>query len=160
MKWPVVALLCLGCGTAINVKTTIPMMGTAVPVEVSVVVPVAKRTAAPRAKAIIHDGGETVLFDYDSAVIRQDQLSTLGATEKGQDFTVTGHCDERGTVEYNLALGQRRADSVKAWLVRMGVNADRVQTGTMGKEAPVTHGRDEESWKFNRRAVVDFTWRE
>jgi peptidoglycan-associated lipoprotein len=65
--------------------------------------------------------------------------------------TVEGHCDERGTAEYNLALGERRAISVKAYLVSLGIASDRVQTVSYGKEFPFDAGHDEEAWANNRR---------
>ena len=65
--------------------------------------------------------------------------------------TIEGHCDERGTAEYNLALGERRAISVKAYLVSLGIASDRVQTVSYGKEFPFDAGHDEEAWANNRR---------
>lgn len=66
--------------------------------------------------------------------------------------TVEGHCDERGTSEYNLALGERRAASVKAYLVSLGIGPDRVRTVSYGKEFPFDRGHDEGAWTKNRRA--------
>jgi peptidoglycan-associated lipoprotein len=66
--------------------------------------------------------------------------------------TVEGHCDERGTTEYNLALGERRAMAVKTYLVSLGIAADRVLTVSYGEEFPFDAGHDEEAWASNRRA--------
>ena len=66
--------------------------------------------------------------------------------------TIEGHCDERGTAEYNLALGERRAVSVKTYLVSLGIAPDRVRTVSYGKEFPFDPGHDEEAWAKNRRA--------
>ena len=67
-------------------------------------------------------------------------------------ITVEGHCDERGTAEYNLALGERRAVAVKTYLVSLGIAADRVRTVSYGKEFPFDPGHDERAWASNRRA--------
>jgi peptidoglycan-associated lipoprotein len=68
--------------------------------------------------------------------------------------SVEGHCDERGTREYNLALGERRANSVKNYLVALGVDQNRIQTISYGKERPAVSGSNEEAWAQNRRAVT------
>ncbi len=64
---------------------------------------------------------------------------------------IEGNCDERGTVEYNLALGQKRADAAKAYLVNLGVDGKRLETVSYGKEKPVDPGHNEEAWAKNRR---------
>jgi peptidoglycan-associated lipoprotein len=66
--------------------------------------------------------------------------------------TVEGHCDERGTEAYNIALGERRAESVKNFLVDMGISANRLKTISYGEERPIAMGQDEASWAKNRRA--------
>ena len=65
---------------------------------------------------------------------------------------IEGHCDERGTVEYNLGLGDRRAMSVKNYLIDLGISADRIETISYGKERPVDPGHNEDAWAKNRRA--------
>jgi len=98
-----------------------------------------------------------VYFDYDDFQIRQDQQDVLaGQAEqlKGNPqtkLTLEGHCDERGTIEYNLALGQRRANSVKFYLVRAGVAADRLGLVSYGKQRPADAGHSEAAWAKNRR---------
>jgi peptidoglycan-associated lipoprotein len=67
-------------------------------------------------------------------------------------ITIEGHCDERGTPEYNLALGERRAAAARDYLVSIGVAADRLQTVSYGKEFPFATGSDESAWSLNRRA--------
>ncbi|MBF0208646.1 MAG: peptidoglycan-associated lipoprotein Pal [Oligoflexia bacterium] len=99
----------------------------------------------------------TVYFPYDSDVITPDAESVL----KGNigflnqfgtlKIQIEGHCDERGSVQYNLALGERRAKSVKNYLVASGVNADRITLISLGKEKPVDLGHNEDSWSKNRR---------
>jgi peptidoglycan-associated lipoprotein len=104
--------------------------------------------------------GDRVFFDYDSYEIRTDAQDTLKKQaawlqQYGQyTVTIEGHCDERGTREYNLALGERRANSVKNFLVALGVNANRVQTISYGKERPENAGHDEVAFSQNRRGVT------
>ena len=104
--------------------------------------------------------GDRVFFDYDSYEIRTDAQDTLKKQaawlqQYGQyTVTIEGHCDERGTREYNLALGERRANSVKNYLVALGVNANRIQTISYGKERPENAGHDEVAFSQNRRGVT------
>ncbi|HUL15028.1 MAG TPA: peptidoglycan-associated lipoprotein Pal [Terriglobales bacterium] len=96
-------------------------------------------------------------FDYDKADIRPDAREALGKTA---DFlrkypeakvTIEGHCDERGSTEYNLALGDRRAHAVKEYLVSLGISADRMNTISYGKEKPFCDEHNEACWQQNRR---------
>jgi peptidoglycan-associated lipoprotein len=103
----------------------------------------------------------TIYFDYDKAVIRLDQRANLQADAeaiKSQSgfgvITLQGNCDERGSEEYNLALGERRAASVKRYLVDLGVPSSRLKTVSFGESKPAVAGHDESAWKWNRR--VDF----
>lgn len=107
-----------------------------------------------------HNVGDRVFFDFDSSVIKTEGQDTL---QKQADWlkknaslnvTVEGHCDERGTREYNLALGERRAAAAKHYLVSLGVEAGRIQTISYGKERPAVVGSDESAWSQNRRAVT------
>ena len=99
-----------------------------------------------------------VYFDYDKSVIRPDQRDKV--TTNSDIFrrwtkwaiTVEGHCDERGTTEYNLALGERRATAAKQALVAAGVDAARISTVSFGEERPVDPGQNESAWSRNRRA--------
>jgi len=103
---------------------------------------------------------DRIFFDYDSSVINDEGESTLQKqatylrSKPGLDVTVEGHCDERGTREYNLALGERRASAAKNYLVSLGVPSDRIQTISYGKERPAVVGDDESAWSQNRRAVT------
>jgi peptidoglycan-associated lipoprotein len=96
-------------------------------------------------------------FDFDKSVIRDDQKAALNdnvtwlKANGDTRILVEGHCDERGTAEYNLALGERRAKAVKDYLVAAGIAADRVSTISYGKERPFVLGHDESAWKWNRR---------
>ena len=101
--------------------------------------------------------GDTVFFDFDSHAIRADAQATLQkqaawlAKYPQVRLVVEGHCDERGTREYNLALGDRRAYAVKEFLVSLGVDANRLTTKSYGKERPVCSESDEACWAQNRR---------
>jgi peptidoglycan-associated lipoprotein len=102
---------------------------------------------------------QTIYFNFDRAVIRDDQKPTMrantDAVQEQQEWriiVVEGNCDERGSEEYNLALGERRANSVKDYLVNSGVRASRVDTVSFGESKPAVQGHDEAAWKWNRRA--------
>jgi peptidoglycan-associated lipoprotein len=102
---------------------------------------------------------DTVYFDYDSSVIKPSEKSKIGAVAdylKGNAANavkIEGHCDERGTEEYNRALGERRALAVREELVGLGIDATRVDTISYGKDRPAETGHDESAWKKNRRGV-------
>jgi peptidoglycan-associated lipoprotein len=104
-----------------------------------------------------------IFFDFDKAEIRDGDRATLAKNAdalKRFDFlrvTVEGHCDERGTVEYNLALGERRARAAYDYLVSLGVPADRLKTVSYGKEVPVCSVSNEGCWQRNRRAHFTVT---
>jgi peptidoglycan-associated lipoprotein len=99
-----------------------------------------------------------VFFDLDSTELSADGQSSLNANAELMKryptwvVTVEGHCDERGTAEYNLALGERRALSARNYLVSLGIPADRLRTVSYGKEFPFDPGRTEEAYAKNRRA--------
>jgi peptidoglycan-associated lipoprotein len=99
-----------------------------------------------------------VFFDYDSSDLSPDAQRALdenAATIKKYPswaVTIEGHCDERGTAEYNLALGERRSVAARAYLVSLGIPADRVRTVSYGKEFPFDPGHDEAAFRKNRRA--------
>jgi len=99
-----------------------------------------------------------VAFDYDMATVRDDQRAIL---QKNADWmrrwsttrvSVEGHADQRGTNEYNLALGERRALSAKNYMVSLGIPADKIKTVSYGKEFPFDAGHDDSAWSKNRRA--------
>ena len=102
--------------------------------------------------------GELVLFNYDSSVLTPEAQERLTKKAKylkrdsGVKIIIEGHCDERGSTEYNLALGERRAEAAKAFLVDMGISASRLTTISYGKERPFVKGRYESAWSLNRRA--------
>ena len=96
-------------------------------------------------------------FDFDKSDIREADKAKLQAiadflkANPDKKLEIAGHCDERGTVEYNLALGERRAHAAQAYLVGLGIAEDRLSTISYGKEKPKVAGHDEESWLVNRR---------
>ncbi len=103
--------------------------------------------------------GATIYFEFDSSSLAaavRDQLESLASCVRasGQRVTVEGHCDERGTTEYNLSLGQRRADAVTRYLAGLGVNPGRLRPVSWGEEKPVVEGHDPDAWAANRRAVL------
>ncbi len=117
-----------------------------------------ERNAKEKAEAMQTLVNEDVRFDYDSAVLSeaaQDILKKKAAyLEKfsGISVTIEGHCDERGTNEYNLALGERRAQSAKNFLINLGISSSRMRTISYGEEKPLDSGHTEEAWAKNRRA--------
>lgn len=93
--------------------------------------------------------------DYSLSASAQSALNTMADALKanaGAVVQIEGHCDERGSIEYNLALGERRANSVKNYLTQMGVDAGRLTTISYGEEKPAADGHDESAWGKNRRA--------
>ena len=104
--------------------------------------------------------GDRVFYDFDSSDIRADAVPTLEAqaaflrTFPSLTVVVQGHADERGTREYNLALGERRANAHKDYLIGLGVDPARIETISYGKERPAVAGSNESAWAQNRRTVV------
>lgn len=106
-----------------------------------------------------HKDLKTVYFDYDRSDIRRDQAATLQSNSEAinshsewRSVTIEGHCDERGSEEYNLALGDRRANAAKQYLVNLGIPTSKLLTVSLGESQPAVQGHDESAWKFNRRA--------
>jgi peptidoglycan-associated lipoprotein len=101
---------------------------------------------------------EDVYFEFDQYILSDTAKQVLDKKAKWlKDFPnakaqIEGHCDERGSAEYNLALGQKRADAVMQYLVSLGINANRLSTISYGKEKPLDPGHTEEAWSKNRRA--------
>jgi peptidoglycan-associated lipoprotein len=96
-------------------------------------------------------------FDYDKAALRPDDQAGLDqkvailTANAAVRIRISGHCDERGSDEYNLALGNRRATAAKQYLVSHGIDASRIETVSYGEERPIATGHDEDSWAQNRR---------
>lgn len=119
----------------------------------------AKKEAAAKAAAILKELQiPDINFDFDKYNLKPLAQTTLknGAPAylkyKEYKLVVEGHCDERGTVEYNLALGQKRADEAAKYLVDLGIEKERIKTISYGKEMPLDPGHDEAAWAKNRRA--------
>lgn len=122
--------------------------------------PVSSIVPGSRAEFLQEAGSDTVLFDTDKYDLDAEATATLARQAEwlnkypNVNATIEGHCDERGTREYNLALGDRRANAAKNFLVSRGVDASRLSTISYGKERPLAMGSDEASWAQNRRAVT------
>ena len=116
----------------------------------------AKQTASDKLVAV----GDRVLFNYDSAKLDSsakillDSQSRFLRANTDLNFIVEGHCDERGTREYNLALGEQRATAVRDYLVIQGIDPDRIKVISYGKEKPAVVGSNSMAWSKNRRAVT------
>ena len=100
-----------------------------------------------------------IYFDFDSSTISDEgrsKLQSFSEAARRSDLRVRieGNCDERGTAEYNLALGQRRADAAKKYLMNLGMDGSRIRTVSNGKEKPRGQGHDEDGWRENRRDDV------
>jgi peptidoglycan-associated lipoprotein len=113
---------------------------------------------SPTDAELFQQNVKDIFFDYDKYDIRMDQQQSMQADaaflsqHANIKFTIEGHCDERGSIEYNLALGDNRASSAKQALVAAGVSTDRIQTVSYGKERPFCTEHNEECWQQNRRA--------
>ena len=107
------------------------------------------------AKRVVH-------IDYDSSDLSQEDYQTLQAhaqflvANANSKVALTGHTDERGTREYNMALGERRAKAVESFLITNGVNPQQLEAVSYGKEAPVNQGHNEAAWKENRRVEINY----
>ena len=170
------AMVAGGCANKDVVKTEEPAAATVKPETAPVPPPVkaeepAVQKEAPEARVAIKPADsqpakaeaeapafETVYFDFDSSDLRQDARNVL--TKNGEillkskqapKIRIEGHCDERGSAEYNLALGERRAKSAMQYLLTLGVQPDRLSIISYGKEKPAVQGNDEEAWAKNRR---------
>ena len=108
---------------------------------------------------LVQEVGDRAFFDYDRHNIRSDGEPTLRRqaafmrANPSLSITISGHCDERGTREYNLALGERRATAAKNYLVSLGIDASRITTISYGKERPIVIGHNDAAWAQNRVAI-------
>jgi peptidoglycan-associated lipoprotein len=126
---------------------------------VEVTAPPAPAAAAPPSVSeLFEQNVKDAFFDFDKSDVREDARAVL---TKDAEFlrsypqvrvSIEGHCDERGSTEYNLGLGQRRAEAAKNYLISLGVSADRMETVSWGKERPVCTEHNEDCWQRNRRA--------
>lgn len=150
---PVVSLV--ACSHAQPAPALAPAQVIAEPTPPPVVQPAAAPVPAP-----VKLAAASIYFDFDSAELAEPTRAALQAffdlAQQGYDqaIRIEGNCDERGSREYNLALGQRRADAAKKYLTDLGLPANRVSTISFGKERPRAPGHDEEAWRENRRDDV------
>ncbi len=119
--------------------------------------PEAPPAPSPSEEDLFGQTVKDIYFDYDKSDIRADQQASIQADvqflaqHSSINFTIEGHCDDRGSTEYNLALGDQRASSVKSALVSAGINASRIKTISFGKEKPFCMEENESCWQQNRR---------
>lgn len=119
---------------------------------------VAKRTPGIEGVVLESKMLKDIHFDFDRYNIRVEEAEILKENSAllkkypGMRFQIEGHCDERGTGEYNLALGERRASSAKKYLLSLGIQPNRISTISYGEERPFNSGHNEEAWSKNRRA--------
>ncbi len=156
-------VLSAGCAKKKPADLPPPPKAEAPPVTSEPVAPTPTQTGpvpGSRAEFLEQAGTDTVHFATDASDIDAEAQAILTkqaawlAKYPNVSVTIEGHCDERGTREYNLALGDRRANSAKNFLVNLGVSASRLSVISYGKERPVAAGSDESSWAQNRRAVT------
>ena len=150
-------IVAIGCASRKQVSTPVPEP-TEPPVTETAPPPPTDTAPPPPSD----EGTSTALadayFDFDDASLRDDAKNALEGNAKYMErnssvsVVVEGHCDERGSVEYNIALGEKRARAAKDFLVSYGVTASRVTTISYGKERPFDPGHSEEAWAKNRRA--------
>ena len=140
-------MLIAGCSSNTNTASTEP--------------PSASTSVAPGSIGDFRQNvGDRVYFDTDMSSIREDGRNTLAKQAEwlkrytNYPITIEGKCDERGTSEYNLALGERRANAARQYLVAQGIPAQRIKTISYGKERPEAVGSDEGAWARNRVAIT------
>jgi peptidoglycan-associated lipoprotein len=161
--WLVIALLLVIPGLLFTVgcqKKTVTQAKAPAPAAAAAAAPAAKQPAPAPVKPADTSGmimQEDIFFDFDKSTLTpaaQDNLMRKAAWLRDHSdvsVTIEGHCDERGTNEYNLALGDRRADSAKAFLVDLGIASSRLTTISYGEERPLCMQQNEECWAKNRR---------
>jgi peptidoglycan-associated lipoprotein len=175
LLWPA-SLLIAACSTPIAPARPAPAPQAAAPVHPTPSPSLAPARPAPVAKtqspleAFQHLepalDQNSIYFDFDKYAIKPNEDSIIAQHAKvlqtypRDSLTLQGNCDERGSSEYNLALGQRRADTIKERLVLMGIPATRIETISFGKEKPRETCHQEKCWKENRRADFVDTWKQ
>jgi peptidoglycan-associated lipoprotein len=171
---PILTLLMAGCSsvamtdaastdtaaTAAPAAATTPAPEAAPPASTSAAAPVVAAAPAAKQAESIADVAKLIYFDYDSSAVKPEFRSVIEVHARflqanpARTVTIAGHADERGGTEYNLALGQRRADALRQMLVLLGVNASQIETISYGKEKPAVRGSNEEAWSKNRRDEI------
>jgi peptidoglycan-associated lipoprotein len=173
---PILTLLMAGCSsvamtdaastdTAATAAPTAPAAATTAAPEATPASTSAQAAPAPAPAPVkqaesIADVAKLIYFDYDSSAVKPEFRSVIEAharflqTNPTRTVTIAGHADERGGTEYNLALGQRRADALRQMLTLLGVNASQIETISYGKEKPAVRGSNEAAWSKNRRDEI------
>ncbi len=155
------ALLLAACETAPEDTGAATSGGTTAPVATPTPAPPPTITGpAPGSQEhLVINVGDRIFFDYDQSELTAESRATVEALAVWLDsyqsvaLNIEGHCDERGTRDYNLALGERRASAVLDYLVALGINSGRLRTISYGKERPAVLGSNEDAWAQNRRGV-------
>jgi len=156
------ALMTAGCAKKTPPAEGIPPAGDQVPVPPGVDPADVELTELPAMQAdlVAKAGSDTIYFGTDEYGLDAASQATLAAQAKWMQAnpnvraSIEGHCDERGTREYNMALGERRANAAREFMISQGVPAERLLVTSWGKERPVAAGSDESAWAQNRRAVT------
>ena len=152
------ALLLAACSSKPESTTAVNTGGSGTQPTTQATVPQGPAAGSPQ--EFTQTVGDRVFFGYDrydltaEAQAQLQKQATWLKTYPQYKFVIEGHCDERGTREYNLALGERRAQAVKNYLIALGIDANRMQTISYGKERPAVLGSNEAAWAQNRRAVI------
>ena len=143
-----------GAGTGAGTATTTQTATTTAPATTTIPGP-----APGSQEHLVVNVGDRVFFDFDKSELKPEARRTIEALAAWMNnypaatITIEGHCDERGTREYNLALGERRSNAVQDYLLALGISANRLRTISYGKERPAVLGSNEEAWAQNRRGV-------
>jgi peptidoglycan-associated lipoprotein len=153
------ALLVAACETAPEETAQTDTSGAVVEQPAAQPAPTATGPTPGSQEDLLLNVGDRVFFAFDRSDLNADSRATLEklaswmTTYQNVTITIEGHCDERGTREYNLALGERRSDAARDYLVALGVDGGRVTTISYGKERPAVLGSMEDAWAQNRRDV-------
>ena len=168
-----IAILAAACASKEPTRTEAPIAdrSTGVPPTQGTAPPPTTKPAQPSSQVAgnpLRDPGNilskrSVYFDFDSNAVKDEYRGMvqahsryMTADKKDSRIRIEGNCDERGSREYNLALGQRRAESVKKVMTVLGVSDARIETTSYGEEKPMAMGHDEASWAQNRRADIKY----
>ena len=157
--------LIAGCGGSDQTPTDQVDQPAPVDTEVVEPEPVAEQEAEPEPEPIDYSsmrpqeyGIEDVFFAFDEYTLSDEAMATLTAAaavmreHADVNYVIEGHCDERGTVEYNLALGEKRAVAARDFLISLGIPSSRLRLTSYGEERPFAYGSNESAWALNRRA--------
>lgn len=147
-------------------SASVPETKVAAPQDFSAPAPATESIADPATETLLAEKNGWIrdaFFPYDSAIITPESQENLGATaqwlrnHRAYHVMIEGHCDERGTEQYNLALGEKRAYDAREYLATLGIDTQRISTMSYGKEKPFDQGHDEAAWAKNRCAHVVLT---